>query len=49
MDRHYAHGRPSQLFGGPGFHFGNGAYASAEDVVSSSTPAPWRIATSDRK
>ena len=32
----------------PGCHFGNVAYASFGDVVSSSTPAPCRRASSER-
>jgi hypothetical protein len=32
----------------PGRHFGNVAYASFGDVVSSSTPAPCRRASSER-
>ena len=32
----------------PGCHFGNVAYASFGDVVSSSTPAPCRRANSER-
>ena len=32
----------------PGCHFGNVAYASFGDVVSSSTPAPYRRASSER-
>lgn len=31
-------GNPFQLSDGPGCHFGNGAWASADDVVSVSTP-----------
>ena len=44
----HAQGRPAQVGGGPGCHFGNGAYASADFVVSVSTPAPCRSATSER-
>jgi len=33
-------GSPAQLFGRPGSHFGYGAYASAGELVSVSTPAP---------
>ena len=43
-----AQGRPSQLAGGPGRQRPNGAYASLEEPVSLSTPAPWRSASSER-
>lgn len=48
IENGYAQGSPSQLSGGPGCHLGYGAYASAGDVVSVSTPAPWRSASSER-
>ncbi len=44
----WAHGRPSQRSGGPGCHRGNVAYASRGTLVSVSTPAPWRRASSER-
>ena len=44
----YSQGSPAQLFGRPGSHFGNGAYASAGELVSVSTPAPYRSASSER-
>ena len=37
-----------RLSGGPGCHFAKRAYASFDAVVSASTPAPWRNATSLR-
>jgi len=37
-----------QVSGRPGCHFGNGAYASRGELVSVSTPAQWRSASSER-